>query len=102
MGAVGLVSLYRAALPHSCDRNVTRFLQNSEVEGREVRSIAQHPQTLSFCCPNALIPFLSGTVKVKSSNIQVGDLIIVEKVSLYVYLFFVKYSFCKTIENEIF
>lgn len=38
----------------------------------------------------------------KSSNIQVGDLIIVEKVSLYVYLLCVKYFFRKTIENEVF
>lgn len=44
----------------------------------------------------------AGTVKVKSSNIQVGDLIIVEKVSLYVSIFFVKYISCKTFENEIF
>lgn len=58
VAAVGLVSLYRAALPNSSDRNVTHFLKNSEVEGREVRNITQHPQTLSCCCSNAPISFL--------------------------------------------
>lgn len=87
---VGLEGLYRAALTHSCHRNVTCFSPEPP-SGREGGD--EHPPAPTD--PVLMHWYLSfaGTVKVKSSNIQVGDLIIVEKVSCYVYLFCMKYFF---------